>query len=100
MENLPLTTEKKDGKGTEKTYDAKKKALLYYNPKSGNGDFKNNLDLIIQKFQKAGHQVIPVRASDEIDLNDVMKSIDEKEYRHGCRWRRNYKHLCKCDGQK
>ena len=33
MENLPLTTEKKDGKGTEKTYDAKKKALLYYNPK-------------------------------------------------------------------
>ena len=81
MENLPLTTEKKDGKGTEKTYDAKKKALLYYNPKSGNGDFKNNLDLIIQKFQKAGHQVIPVRASDEIDLNDVMKSIDEKEYR-------------------
>ena len=23
MENLPLTTEKKDGKGTEKTYDAK-----------------------------------------------------------------------------
>ena len=81
MENLPLTTEKKDGKGTEKTYDAKKKALLYYNPKSGNGDFKNNLDLIIQKFQKAGHQVIPVRASDEINLNDVMKSIDEKEYR-------------------
>jgi len=30
----------------------KHKVLLFYNPNAGNGLFKSNLDLIIEKFQK------------------------------------------------
>ena len=40
-----------------------KKVLLFYNPHSGNGLFKNNLDHIIDRFQTAGYQIEPIRAA-------------------------------------
>ena len=42
---------------------SREKVLLFYNPYSGNGLFKNNLDLIIERFQANGFQVTPVRAA-------------------------------------
>ena len=43
--------------------DRRKKALLFYNPHSGNGLFKNNLDLIIEKFQEKDIKSTPVLAA-------------------------------------
>lgn len=59
----------------------KNKVLLFYNPNAGNGLFKNNLDLIIEKFQKKKMYVIPVRADRKGILNEVLKDINPEEYR-------------------
>lgn len=59
----------------------KNKVLLFYNPNAGNGLFKNNLDLIIEKFQKRKMCVIPVRADRKGLLNEVMKEIKPGEFR-------------------
>lgn len=45
------------------------KVLLYYNPNSGNGYFKSNLDKVIEAFQKKKMLIVPVRA-DRRDLLD------------------------------
>ena len=39
-----------------------KKVILFYNPHSGNGMFKNNLDDIIEGFQEKGSVVMPIRS--------------------------------------
>jgi len=58
----------------------KKKVLLFYNPNSGAGLFKNNLDLIISKFQAKKYLLLPIRAgkSDLLDL--VLRNINPQEY--------------------
>lgn len=58
-----------------------KKVLLFYNPNSGNGLFKNNLDYIIERFQAEGLVVVPVRAAQGMTINKVLEYIDESEYR-------------------
>lgn len=58
-----------------------KKVLLFYNPNSGNGLFKNNLDYIIERFQAEGLVVVPVRAAQGMTINKVLEYIDETEYR-------------------
>ncbi len=58
----------------------KNKIILVYNPFSGNGLFKNNLDLIISRFQDAGKVVIPVRVAHGTALNQILSQIDQKEY--------------------
>lgn len=58
-----------------------KKVLLFYNPNSGNGLFKNNLDYIIERFQEKGLVVVPVRAAQGMTINKVLEYIDESEYR-------------------
>ena len=58
----------------------KKKVLLYYNPNSGNGLFKNSLDLVISKFQSKKMLTIPVRASKPDVLELAMRNIDPLEY--------------------
>lgn len=58
-----------------------KKVLLFYNPHSGNGLFKNNLDYIIERFQEKGLVVVPVRAAHGMTINKVLEYIDESEYR-------------------
>lgn len=55
----------------------KNKVLLVYNPKSGNGLFKNNLDKIIRSFQDIGMIVQPVRADNSLKLEDVLSNLDD-----------------------
>jgi len=59
----------------------KNKVLLFYNPNAGNGLFKSNLDLIVEKFQRKRMQVIPVRADRKGILNEVMREMNPKEFR-------------------
>lgn len=57
------------------------KVLLFYNPHSGNGLFKNNLDYIINRFQEAGYQVMPVRAARGLAIDDALATLNQEEYR-------------------
>ncbi len=59
----------------------KNKVLLFYNPNAGSGLFKNNLDLIIEKFQRRKLYVIPVRADRKGILHEVMANINPDEFR-------------------
>jgi YegS/Rv2252/BmrU family lipid kinase len=59
----------------------KNKVLLFYNPSAGNGLFKNNLDLIIEKFQKRKLFIVPVRADRKSVLNEIMRDMDPAEYK-------------------
>lgn len=59
----------------------KNKVLLFYNPNAGNGLFKSNLDLIVEKFQRKRMQLIPVRADRKGILNEVMREMNPKEFR-------------------
>lgn len=54
-----------------------KKVLMFYNPKAGNGMFTSNLDKIIGRFQAKGMLIIPVRASDDINISDVIAQLDD-----------------------
>lgn len=58
----------------------KNKVLMFYNPYSGNGVFKNNLDRIIQRYQEGGLTIIPIRANKGKDLAKFMKSMDPEEF--------------------
>lgn len=62
------------------TKTAKSKVLLYYNPYSGNGMFKDNLDYIIEKCQDKGYQVMPVRANQGKQIERVLSDIDPQEF--------------------
>ncbi|MCB6994211.1 YegS/Rv2252/BmrU family lipid kinase [bacterium 210820-DFI.6.37] len=57
------------------------KVLLFYNPHSGNGLFKNNLDYIIDRFQTAGYQVVPIRAAKGMAIDKALASMDTSAYR-------------------
>lgn len=57
----------------------KDRVLLFYNPKSGNGMFKNNLDYIISRFQEKGIMVVPVRADNTLDIDKLMQGINKKK---------------------
>lgn len=59
----------------------KNKVLLFYNPNAGNGLFKSNLDLIIEKFQRKKMYIVPVRADRKGILNEVLKDLNPDEFR-------------------
>ncbi len=59
----------------------KKKVLLFYNPNAGSGVFTKDLDKIVDRVQREGYQLIPMRASEGMDLDAELSSIDESEYR-------------------
>ncbi len=59
----------------------RKRVILFYNPNSGNGLFKNNLDLIIERFQSKNFQVVPIRAAKGFTIEQVLKEIDTEDYR-------------------
>ena len=63
-----------------KDNDHKNNILLYYNPYSGSGIFKSNLDHIIDRCQKAGFQVVPVRAARGVYIDKALESIDQSRY--------------------
>ena len=52
----------------------KNKVILFYNHRSGNGMFKNNLDKIIAKYQADGKLVIPIRAAD----NSLLRKHEQR----------------------
>lgn len=58
-----------------------KKVLLFYNPYSGNGMFKNNLDKIIERYQEKNQVVIPVRASKKLSFDDYLKELNKETYK-------------------
>ena len=55
--------------------ERRKKILLFYNPYSGNGLFKNNLDLIIERFQENGYQLTPVRAAKGMAIEKALNEM-------------------------
>ncbi|QAT42404.1 YegS/Rv2252/BmrU family lipid kinase [Aminipila luticellarii] len=57
-----------------------KRVLLFYNPHSGNGMFKNNLDLIIDRFQIEGYIVEPVRAAHGETLDRIFQCMDQSQF--------------------
>lgn len=57
-----------------------KKVLLIYNPNSGNGLFKNNLDRILEMFQERRMLVIPVRTDDPNFMNTIMSEIQKHQF--------------------
>lgn len=57
------------------------KVLLFYNPNSGNGLFKNNLDYIIDRFQTAGYQIVPIRAAKGMAIDKALSEINVEEFR-------------------
>lgn len=63
------------------TTGKREKVLLFYNPNSGNGLFKNNLDVIIERFQAKDFQVVPVRADKGLPIERALDEMDESMYR-------------------
>lgn len=61
--------------------EKRQKVLLFYNPHSGNGMFKNNLDGIINRFQESNFQVVPVRAAKGIAIQQALAEMDQSMYR-------------------
>ena len=57
----------------------KNKVILFYNHRSGNGMFKNNLDKIIARYQADGKLVIPIRAADN-SLTNFFESMNKETY--------------------
>ncbi len=56
------------------------KVLLFYNPKAGSGLFKNNLDKIIARFQSVKQIVVPIRAGDDIIIDDFLETTKDENF--------------------
>ncbi|SKA85389.1 lipid kinase, YegS/Rv2252/BmrU family [Caloramator quimbayensis] len=54
-----------------------KKARLIYNPYSGDRSFRMRLDLVIDKLQRGGYEVIPHRT---MSVEDIYLSISNSDY--------------------
>lgn len=54
-----------------------KKLKFIYNPSSGDGNFKNRLDYLIERFQKMGYMMVPYRSSDIRELERAFFDIHE-----------------------
>lgn len=57
------------------------KVLLFYNPRSGNGYFKSNLDKVIEAFQKKKMLIVPIRADRRDLLDRFFKSVEINSYK-------------------
>lgn len=57
------------------------RVLLFYNPHAGNGLFKANLDMIIDKFQKNKMLIVPVRADKKSLLDKIFHNFNVNEYK-------------------
>jgi len=59
-----------------------KKVMLIYNPFSGNNKIINEIDTIIQIYQRYGYQLVPFRVSYEASLEDAFVDFNEDEWDH------------------
>ncbi|MBR3756430.1 MAG: YegS/Rv2252/BmrU family lipid kinase [Firmicutes bacterium] len=57
-----------------------KKVILFYNPYSGDGMLKHNLDNIIARYQKEGYLIVPIRAADENVIKDYLAALNQESY--------------------
>jgi len=57
-----------------------KKTLLIYNPLAGNGQFKNHLDTLIDRFQEAGQPLVPYRLNHLEALEPMLRALPVQEY--------------------
>lgn len=57
-----------------------KLAKLIYNPVAGDATFKNKLDLICEKMQHYGWQIVPYRTSSREDIANSMADLHEHNY--------------------
>ncbi len=57
-----------------------KKALLVYNPFSGNGMFASHIDHILERFQDAGYAILPIRGARSELLEFIFTVMDVSEY--------------------
>ena len=53
---------------------------IIYNPVSGMATFRNNLDYIIERFQKQGKQIIPYRTESSDDAFNAAYNIEPGQY--------------------
>ena len=60
--------------------EIQKKVLFFYNPNAGNGVLKNNLDLIIERFQMKKLLLIPIRAGRSGVIDNVLKNMNTEEF--------------------
>lgn len=58
-----------------------KKVILFYNPTSGSGMFKNNLDKIVERYQEAGFMVVPIRAGKGRMIFDYLSELNPDTYK-------------------
>lgn len=56
------------------------KVKLIYNPVSGSGTFKENLDYIIEKFQDKGYELSLFRTRNKESLKTMMSKLNKNEY--------------------
>lgn len=56
------------------------KVLLIYNPFSGNGSFKNNLDYILEQFNKNNMDLVIYRLNDNETIQERIACLNTKEY--------------------
>lgn len=61
--------------------DKAKKVILFYNPTSGNGLFKDHLDDIIARYQKDNKVVVPIRSYGEAGIYDYLASLNKETYK-------------------
>ena len=58
-----------------------KKVILFYNPTSGNGLFKNHLDDILARYQKDNKIVVPIRSYGETGISEYLESLNKDTYK-------------------
>lgn len=58
-----------------------KKVILFYNPNSGDGMLKHNLDHIISRYQKEGYLIVPIRAADGDVIKDYLAALNQESYK-------------------
>ena len=75
-----MTTSTKETAIKAAVIKPRKKILFFYNPYAGNGLFRNNLDLIIDRLQGKKYQVVPVRASKGKTIDQAFAEMKQEEY--------------------
>lgn len=58
-----------------------KKVILFYNPYSGDGMLRHNLDNIIARYQNEGYIIVPIRAAEGHVIKDYLAALNQESYK-------------------
>lgn len=61
-------------------YNAKK-VILFYNPYSGDSVLRHSLDHIIDRYQRAGYLIVPIRAAEGNVIKDYLAALNQESYK-------------------